>query len=519
MKINKLSLTTLLVFVLLEASLFAQGYITVTDNSRINMSSETQLIIPGDLTINSGSIVSLSGNLTISGDLLNNAGSSGFVITSDATCTGSLIVNGAGGDASTQRYLAAATWDDWEDGWHFVSSPVADYPIQGNFTVATAADYDFYAWSEVNNLWINFKNTGTSPTFLEVNGSNTFELGHGYMVAYKTTSTKEITGAINVSDVSISGLTITGSKDTYYSWHLLGNPFPSALTWDASVDWGKTNIAGTAKIWNEANKSYTTLSAGDPIPATNGFMVQASGGTGSLTIPKSKRVHNAQAFYKNADYPLIKLKANNIDNPSAQESEIRFNPASTTNYDLEFDSDFLPGYAPSFFSYIVDRQMAVNSMPIVDKTTTVPFTFIKNEGLNFSIEMYEEEGMLMDVWLLDHKNGNRQNLSENSTYLFTAFEADKAERFEIQFSAVGIDEENNLEPDLQIWASAKTIHILNPDLLEGTIKVFNMLGQNLNQYKLSGGGKEQFTCNLPVGNYIVQIVCPTQIVSKKVFIN
>lgn len=141
---------------LLNTAVFAQGGVTVTGNSHLNMCSETTVVISGDLTINSGSIVSLSGKLTISGDLDNNAGSSGLVITSDATCTGSLIINGTTGNAITQRYLTAAIWEDWEDGWHFVSSPVANYPIQDNFTVATAEDYDFYAWSEVNSLWINF---------------------------------------------------------------------------------------------------------------------------------------------------------------------------------------------------------------------------------------------------------------------------------------------------------------------------------------------------------------------------
>ncbi len=77
-------------------------------------------------------------------------------------------------------------------------------------------------------------------------------------------------------------------------------------------------------------------------------MVQATANDASLTIPASKRVHSSLAFYKNSDYPIIKLKACNLDYPSAQESEIRFNPESTTEWDWEFDSDFLSGYAPLF---------------------------------------------------------------------------------------------------------------------------------------------------------------------------
>jgi len=517
MKKEKLSLVILLMFVLFNTDVFAQGSIIVTGNSRMNISSGTTVVIPGNLTINSSSIVSLSGNLTISGNLVN-ASSSGFVITSDATCTGSLIVNGAAGDASTQRYLAEATWDDWEDGWHFVSSPVADYPIQGNFTVDPAANYDFYAWSEANNLWINFK-TGNNPSFLSVNGSNNFKLGSGYMAAYEATSIKSFDGEINVGDVEITGLTITGSKDTYYSWHLLGNPFTSALTWDATDDWGITNIAGTAQIWNEEGKSYSQITAGNVIPATNGFMVQANGGTGSLTIPKSKRVHSTQAFYKSSNFPFIKLKAHNLDKPSFQESQILFNPESTPGYEMEFDCDFLTGYAPRFYSYCYERNLCVNSLPEYNESLKIPFVFIKNEGLNFSIEMYEATNIDFDVWLLDKKANTEQNLSQNPTYIFTSFENDDIERFEISFNnTVGIDETIKEFSNIQIWSSKKTINILNPEHKKGIIRILNMYGQKLIEAKLNGNNKQQILINVSAGNYIVNLISNKGLISKKVFI-
>ncbi len=72
------------------------------------------------------------------------------------------------------------------------------------------------------NLWVNFKD-GSNPAFTDadVNGSDDFELGHGYMVAYKTAATKSFTGEINNADVPVSNLDVTGGTD-YYSWHLLG---------------------------------------------------------------------------------------------------------------------------------------------------------------------------------------------------------------------------------------------------------------------------------------------------------
>ena len=462
---------------------------------------------------NASLTIDYNGGLTVSNNLDNDGT---LTINSTADGTGSLIVNGtATGDVIQERYIAAATWGEWDDGWHFLSSPVPDYPILSNFTVATTADYDFYAWSEVNNLWINFK-TGDTPSFETVNGSNNFELGHGYLAAYKNTDTKEFTGTINVGDVSISNLDVTGSVN-YYSWHLLGNPFTSALTW--YTDWTTTSISGTAKIWNEGNKSYTTLSGGDPIPATNGFMVQATADDASLTIPASKRVHNSQAFYKNSryEYPIMKLKANNMDNPSAQESEIRFNPESTNEWDMEFDSDFLSGYAPFFYSLIDDRPMAVNSMPDYSENTIIPFTFIKNEGLNFSIEMYEVENMDMDVWLYDNKLNKDHNLTQSPVYYFTAFENDNNERFVIHFSPLGIDDDvQTTAPTIQTYASNNTLYILNPEMKQGTVTLYNLTGQKVTTYKLSGDTKQQITINTNNMINIVKIQTDNEVISEKV---
>jgi cleaved adhesin domain-containing protein len=435
-----------------------------------------------------------------------------LTIESDNTGTGSLIVNGtATGNVTMERYIESADWTDWEDGWHFVSSPVPNYPIENNFTVTPADEYDFYTWSEPDNLWVNFKNITEVPTFLSVNGnSNNFKLGTGYMAAYKNADTKSFVGEINVGDVEVADL----MSDR---WNLLGNPFTSALTWDSGDDWQKVGINGTAQIWNEDGKSYSAISSGDVIPATNGFMVQVGSAEGSLTIPSSKRVHSSQAFYKNSGFPVIKLKAHNLDSPSFQESLVIFNPESTTAYEMEFDGDFLPGYAAQFYSKIGDLPMAVSSMPECSESLKIPFVFVKNEGANFSIEMYEEEGMSMDVWLLDRKSGNKQNLSQNPTYVFTAYEGDESDRFEIQFGVVGI-EDNKIENNIQLWAANKCIHILNPDREKGTIRVINMFGQTLAESELNGNDSQKFNIDFPSGNYVVSIVGRQQTISKKVFV-
>jgi concanavalin A-like lectin/glucanase superfamily protein len=493
-----------------------------------NLEANTDLTITGSLYMlhNSHFNIKALADLTIDKNLHTEIwGLEGyFTIESTEFGTGSLIVEGtSSGDVTMQRHMEAAIWTEWDDGWHFLSAPVSAQAIDPNFT---SDPYDFYCWREYSNEWVNFKNNSTPPTWATANVINNgiegeltanFKVGKGYMAAYDEAGAKSFSGELNLSDVNISGLDITGEEQDHRSWHLLGNPYSSGLTWDAS--WTKSDIGTSIQIWKEAGPSYTVITAAEEgvIPATNGFMVQATADGASLTIPKGKRVHGG-SFYKNASFPIIKLKANNLDNQSFQESQLLFIPESTQGYESEYDCDYLPGYAAQFYSKIGDLPMAVNSMPECNESLKIPFTFDKNEGQNFSIEMYEEEGMLMNVWLLDRKNSNRQNLSENPVYVFTAFEGDEAERFEIQFGVVGIEEQNNSTSNIQIWAANKCIHILNPDREKGTIRVINMYGQMLAESQLNGNESQELNVNVSTGNYIVSIVSRQQTISKKVFV-
>ena len=451
---------------------------------------------------------------TASCKILTIESSATLSIQSNEANTGSLKVgNATSGNVIMERYIGAADWMDWKDGWHFLSSPVADYQIVNNFT---ATDYDFFAWSEPHNLWVNYKD-GVDPTFTDVNGSLNFELGTGYMAAYKVAGIKSFTGTINVDDVTVTNLTISSGAGNNYAFHLLGNPFTCGVTWDATDDWGKTNIAGSVKIWNEISKGYTDIASGGIIPATNGFLVQAVGGTGSLTIPESKRTH-AGSFYKNTDFPIIKLKANNIDFPSFQESQLLFNPESTVNYEMEFDSRFLSGYAPLFYSKINSEPMSVNSMPNIEETTTIPFTFIKNEGLNFSIQIYEIENVDMDVWLYDNKLNRNHNLTENPIYVFTSFEQDDSDRFIINFSPLGVDKPAIEEDIIQVWVSKNTVNILNQNNITGDIVVVNMLGQKVYSAKLNSEKTQQISINAPSGYCIINIVTNSGVVNEKIYL-
>jgi hypothetical protein len=484
---------------------------TILDNN-LTYSNVLTITSGGSLTINSGR------QLTVTGTLTNNAGNTGLVIKSDASGTGSLIHNTTGVNATVQRYMNDADWNNWKDGWHFLSSPVVSQTISP--FASPASGCDFYLWHEPTNQWINFKNqssgVGTAPYFDVVNGSDNFALGRGYMAAYDVAEVKSFAGALNVASVGITGLGISNGVNR--TWHLVGNPFSSALSWDASTEWGLTNIAGVAKIWNEANQSYSDLTSSPStvIPATNGFMVQVTNIPGSLTIPSAKRTHSAQAFYKSTVSGLM-LTARSHQAGNAQESRVILNPDATTGFDVMFDGEFLAGYGPSFYSVAGDLNLSTNSLPQISAETEIHFNFIKNEGTQFSITASDIQDLMATPYLIDLKTGSSQNLIDHPVYNFTAAEGDAPNRFLIKFGAVGIDDNVALE-QTSIYSNGRLVYINGTKSANALINIYNITGQQVYANTMVIDGQKQITLNTPTGWYIVKVNTQEGIATQKVFI-
>jgi len=444
----------------------AGGVPSETSNVLIqNVSNKPELsttVTVSNLAIETGGLLNIAynGNLTVTNGCSNKAGTAGLVLKSTSSGTGSFINSTEDVKATVERYIAGADWATWDAGWRQLSSPIASQAIYPEFvSTFSLINEDFYKWDEPTNEWINIK---TSNGTVNYSFEGSFVAGRGYLVSYDETDTKQFIGTLNYSNVEVTGLTLTGTTGVNRSWHLLGNPYASALTWDATSAWNKTNIAGVAKIWNSTGKSYTSINADGIIPSGNGFMVQVSTSTGSLTIPASKRTTPNPNWYKSSDYPVIILYAKNNDNPSFQESQVRFNPAATNGFDFEYDSDFLSGYAPLFYSVMGAENLSVNSLPGFTDETVIPFDFIKNEGTNFSIEATGIETLepSATVFLKDNKLGIDHNLSENPVYSFTSSNGDEPARFELHFSSVGI---NEIQPQTvaRVWLEHNTLNISN----------------------------------------------------------
>jgi len=460
------------------------------DQPIVNNNAETPAII-SKLTINSGATLTVGEGkaLTVSGTLTNSAGASGLVIESDATGTGSLIHSTASVPGTVQRHVVShgnvAT-----DGWHLIGSPVATFTINGS-SFDPGTNDDLYAWDEATNTWLNHK----------VGNPTQIVPGTGYIVAYENTGTKSFTGNLNVSNVAVSGLAHTAAQGK--GWHLLGNPFASALEWNKTGgSWALTNVAGTAKVWNSATKAYVDVVADGIIPSAQGFFVQVNESTtGSLTIPAAARAHSSTAWYKNTT-PRLMLSASPTDGSSRQESQIRIEPEATSSFDFYYDSRFLPGYAPQFYSMSDGELLSSNALPQVQNGASIPLGFVKNQHEYFVIRM-EENNIGETILIKDLKLNLTHNLSQQPEYHFTSAQGDDPNRFLLHFGAVGVDEALPTTV-VAAYVSNNILYVLNA---QGKVQVdvLDLSGRMVYSQSMQAEGLSSTPINLSAGVYVVRL--------------
>jgi hypothetical protein len=446
----------------------------------------------GELTINASQSLSVSGTITIE---------SGGSFINQGTLDDGLAKGDA--DAVVQRsinaYTAAA------NGWHLLSSPVATFNINDNAGIDPGADDDFYRFNEVTYTWMNHKQGDPSQMVP----------GTGYLVAYETTATKEFTGTLNNAAIPYSGLSKTTGQGE--GWHLVGNPFQSAIKWNDPVgDWNLSNINGIAKLMDNEG-SFVDLIAETSliIPAMQGFWVQAENATNSFTIPLTARIHDDREWLKSGNSNLLVLTASDTETGMKQGSWVRFIAEATAGFDTKYDSRFMAWQAPQFYSMIEDEQLSTNTYPSLDEQMVIPFGFEKNEASSFSIELLESpEGKI--IYLTDNQTGVQHNLSENPVYHFTSSEGDNPNRFLIHFGALSLDE-SSIQTAAHAYVYNSSLYVLNASG-QTQVDIIDLQGRTLQSSSFRVEGLYSQPISLPTGVYVVRVMDEKGVRTAKVVV-
>jgi hypothetical protein len=145
----------------------------------------------------------------------------------------------------------------------------------------------------------------------------------------------------------------------------------------------------------------------------------------------------------------------------------------------------------------------------------IPFTFIKNNAENFSIELAKSLPNIM-IYLEDLKSNSLQNLCENPVYKFTSAEGDDPARFKIHLQDLTTPDQETF----RAFQSNGNIQIATLKRGNADITLNNMLGQVVLRTKTNGNPLTTVNAAaLQSGVYIVSFSENGNVESKKIILS
>ncbi len=286
-----------------------EGKVMFTGSGQDQLLSGSALSIFNDLEITSQARLQIAADkrVTVNGTLLNNNEAEGLLLKADYTGSASLIHATPEIRAKVQRHFHTAS-----NQYHMISSPVYNQPIEPDFYPFGSL---FFAWYGYHQTYVEYSNNTYYPTFTEVNnGADYFLTATGYYVRFPRSEsgevTKEFDGNMHQGDVSFM-INYTDNPDYHTIFNMTGNPFPSAIDWNAEEGWsGKEHLAGgktesdkPAWVWHDEYQNFGVIhprlrhgmhnDISGYIPPMNGYWIQVTPGSNGemLTMDDRVRVH------------------------------------------------------------------------------------------------------------------------------------------------------------------------------------------------------------------------------------
>lgn len=419
----------------------------------------------GKLTINPGAFFTAYGTI-------NNNGTIELKSPNNSNASASLIDNGITGTGifKIERYITA-------NSFHYVSSPIQ---AGGNATSALFTrshptgyyNYNFYKYNEAYDLDGN-PSTAPGGTYNQQNLALAWEYAHngptgpdenlipkkGY--AFWTDENQMITfiGTPNTGPMNITGLSYTnndplpyqtnedGVPQLYDGWHLVGNPYPSAIDWDLIKN-NLTNIDEGIYVWdgNQYANYVNGISSGSGnlnniIPPMQGFFVRANASNAGFALNNSHRVHNNSEYFKNSSKKpkdlllTIAINANGF----TSKTNIYFEQNATSNYDSRFDAIAMLSY----YDYVPDL-FTIGSNGIKYSTNGLNTEALKNSSIPLGLKLQTTGQYTLDfnltsgfdsiqVLLEDKYTNSFVNLKQTNCYTFNHNGLPVTDRFVIHF--------------------------------------------------------------------------------------
>jgi hypothetical protein len=340
-----------------------------------------------------------TGGLTLNGNLAITAGQP-FTLYSDASGTAFVVNNNgavATGAATVQRYITPNL--NTGPGYRHYSTPVSGNTVAdfgtATFTPTVNAAYNssatppttvpfptvyFYDQSRLAlaNTSPEFDKGFASPSSL----ADPLTVALGYTVNIPGTELVDFVGTLNNGSYSRTGLA-RGTQATA-GYHLLGNPYPSAINYDVvrTNSIGIENALYVFKSTGQYSGTYTSYVNGtsantgtNTLPVAQGFFVRVSAGqTGAVNFTNAARLNapDNTLFQRTAADPRPRLALTLRNAAVANQTVMYFEQGATAGFDTGFDAHYLPAtHGLDLATDISTEALSINGLPELTATTTV----------------------------------------------------------------------------------------------------------------------------------------------------
>jgi hypothetical protein len=434
------------------------------------------------LNVDAGKQLTVNTTLTNNGIInLKSTGSGTATLIPPTTITGTGVFN-------AQQHLS--TTRNW-----YISSPVTGAAFPGGYT--------YYQRNEAGANW-------TTPI-----AESTFTQGKGYIaLPGSAASTLTFSGTLNTGNVTIP---LTWSGASAKGFNLIGNPYPSHLTWTQAFAGSTTTPDGgiapatliEPSIYIRTNSGGTSNSTGtwsfQTYNATNGLAVPTHSLLSGGIIPPMQafwvRAKVAGNLVLNSDLTKSHQTGNPLKAPAVKNTNrqlIRLEVSNGTRTDetlMLFDANALNSYDPydspkfaeassevQIYTTVDNEKLVMNGMKNLPLDQVIGLGFIPGSSTSFSLKASEISNLPtgVKVILKDNATLAETDLTNGVTAYTFSLATTSGDRFSVIFRTAGVSTniEKPINNTIQVFVNINNqITIIAPE--KATYSIYNAMGQKV----------------------------------------
>ncbi len=381
------------------------GSALTTDALVVDNSEDDNTTGDSDVTLNAtvditpgGTFDPMDGSVDINATFTMNSDATGTARI--ATLANAAATSDVSGDITFERYVPAVT-----DGvsWLAVGNYV-NGATRADWTSSFGTDYHLVLdWDETATLPTFANEAAASPWQPVTNASDALHNdGEGYLVftVANSSPTLSATGTYNSSQQDLAGLTVSNGANQGGGWHLVSNPFPSAISGTEFLADNASLISRYYMYDNDADVFKTDITgAPTTIDIGQSFWIQVSS-AGTVSFEIDQAVASSNSFLRSVDPFDAGMAALRIEQPDGKfgNTFIRFHENATHEWEWELDAthrNSANGWTPELYTQLENNhKLAINSIPAIMEASTV-MSFVVETGSSGSVEISAESGYSM----------------------------------------------------------------------------------------------------------------------------